>query len=222
MRQPLSPKAAYTITVAVIVTFLTGGMLGADALGIGQSPARSPDRHRLTAHTPLPDLCTALTTDKLAVAFTPATAEHEEQDRNRSTCYWESAGSKRDLPAATLRVAVQRSVPAFYGGRPETGQAREDFKGEVGRASFRSHSTPVAGVGAEAAMAVEHDPDLGDDITFVTRDGILVVRIEYKRRPAKSAPDATSVMRQLANNVFAAMPPKGRCDRTPRLDRRGR
>lgn len=209
MRQPLSPRAAGTVGTVVIISLLFCALLGADALGIGQGPARPPHVQRYTPHRPLPDLCAAMTGDRLAVALTPASTEHDDQDRDATGCYWESRRGGARIPA-DLRIEVKRPDPVVSAGGAGVGEARDDYREKTADSQVNRHFAPVAGVGTEAAVAIEHDPDLGDDAWLVVRDVLLVVRIEYSPGPERSRAEETSVLVRLARTVLSLMPPGGR------------
>lgn len=204
----MGPRAAGTLSVAIMVALFAGALLGADVLDIGQSPARAPHGERYAARRPLPDLCAVMTADRLAVALTPASTEHDEQDRDTTGCHWESRRHGDDIPA-DLRIEVERPDAVVSAGGSAAAEAGDDYRNEI-TGSPGGPFVPVRGVGREAAVATRRDPDLGDDVRLVTRDDLLVVRIEYERGPGRSTEEQTSMLVGLARTVLTLMPPGGR------------
>ena len=187
---------------------------GAGAVPTSTTPPPTPARFAA-----IPPACKAATTATLATlvpkAKSPAgTATRTTDVQSRSGCSWTGNGPD-GYQYRWLSVTLQR-----FGNDPQLGPAEDQAKKryaeqlqEVGKAAYGAPTTPLTGLGDEAAQVSGRTTVAkvtSQNDTVVAREGNVVVIVEYEGAglAGKKNPDAktvTSGAQRVARDALTAV-----------------
>jgi hypothetical protein len=214
MRTPLSPRERGWLIAALYATALAllNSLWINAVLPWPNELIVTPADQNPAAYTPLPNLCTTFPAHAASDPTPPVGAMLETYDRNKVRCFWTTEPGT--TPAITLTLQVQRPVNPIDATTPAATYAatvqaaRRQYHEAPGNRPGDTPITPVSGIGDEAKLTVSSTHRGGGHAHLVTRDGMLLITIDYSRSD-QDTHQMQTIAQRLAAELLRTLPPQG-------------